>query len=566
MTFRLFLYLVWFSLLATASYAQPTRWCFSASDVLPTVEQPRRELRGVWLTTLSNLDWPSRPATTSQGEVQQRAELCRILDGLKASGINVVFFQTRVRGTVVYPSSIEPWDACITGTPGRAPGYDPLQFVIDECHKRQMQLHAWVVAYPIHKAATAKRLGSQALSKCKPSLCQLCGDQWMMDPGVPGTAEHIAAVCAEIVRRYDVDGINLDYIRYPESSIPFRDDATYRKYGAGQSRLQWRRENVTRTVRAIHNAVRAIKPWVCLSCSPVGKYADLPLHSARGWNARDAVAQDAVAWLNEGIMDLLLPMMYFTGEHFYPFAVDWSERSHQHTIAPGLGIYFLSAREKNWPLETITREMNFLRSLGQGQAYFRAKFLLANEKGLLRYCTNRFYSREALVPPLVSTREPLPAMPRAEISEQRWTLHLSWPPVEGAEYYNVYRLSDQSDDLEYAQPLAYYLRETHYDYTPALPTALWTRIAVTACDRYGRESVPAILAAAQSDTLPTQDTRLVVPDTLNCAVLIVDKTGRTIRRLPRGRHELYIGRLEPGFYQVLTDERQPQLLKQFWKN
>ncbi|MBQ7634695.1 MAG: family 10 glycosylhydrolase [Bacteroidaceae bacterium] len=547
--------------------SQERVWQFSAPDVLPAVAQPRHEMRGVWLTTLSNLDWPSRPATTAAGEQQQREELCRMLDGLKAAGINTVFFQTRVRGTVVYPSEIEPWDACMTGTPGRAPSYDPLRFVIDECHKRHMQLHAWVVAYPIHKSAAAKRLGAQALSKRKPALCQLCGDQWMMDPGVPGTAEHIAAVCAEIVRKYDVDGINLDYIRYPEKSIPFRDDATYRRYGQGRDRSAWRRDNVTRAVRAIHDAVRAIKPWVRLSCSPVGKYADLPLHSARGWNARDAVYQDAVAWLRDGLMDLLLPMMYFTGDHFYPFAVDWQERAaHSEDIVPGLGIYFLSPRERNWSLDVVTREMAFLRSLGCGQAHFRARFLLDNEKGLLRYCIRRFYRSEALVPPMSRVAAPALQVPQVQMRETRWTKHLTWQPVEGATHYTVYALANGCDATDSAQTLAQYLTATTYDYAPVLPNELWRTLAVTATDRYGRESLPAIIASERGDTLPVQSALLTLPDTLGCAVLICDRTGRTVRRIPKGRHEAYIGRLAPGFYELKTDERIPVLLRQFWKN
>ena len=563
MSFRSFLYILFAAAMPFLLAAQPTPNLYSASDILPTPQSPRFEVRGVWLTTLSNLDWPSRTATTAAAEAQQRRELSQMLDQLKAAGINTVFFQTRIRGTVIYPSSIEPWDACITGTPGRAPGYDPLQYAVEECHKRNMQIHAWVVAYPIHKANVAKRLGNQALPKRKPQLCQLCGDQWMMDPGVPGTSEHIAAVCAEIVRKYDVDGINLDYIRYPEKSIPFRDDATFRRYGSG-NRAEWRRNNVTHTVRAIHDAVRAIKPWVRISCSPVGKYADLPLHSSRGWNARDAVSQDAQAWLRDGLMDMLLPMMYFTGEHFYPFAVDWQERAYDKDIVPGLGIYFLSPRERNWSLDVITRQMNFLRQLGQGQAFFRARFLLNNEKGLLRFCHD-FYRREALPPPMTRVAAPMPQRPIVEMRESRWTLHLQWHEVNSAAFYNIYRLATGSNDLDQAHVLCYYYRSTQYNYTPASPSLLGARLAVTAVDRYGRESQPTIVAAAQSDTLPTQGNQLTIPDTLQCAVTIRDKAGRTIRRIPQGRHTVYIANLAPGFYSLYTDEQHPKLIRQFWK-
>ena len=539
---------------------------FACLALSAQVSSPRHEVRGVWLTTLNNLDWPSRPATTAAGERQQREELVRMLDGLKAAGINTVFFQTRVRGTVLYPSAIEPWDGCLTGTPGRAPGYDPLAFVIEECHKRNMQLHAWVVAYPIHKAAVAKRLAGAALPKRHPQLCQLCGDAWMMDPGVPGTADYIASVCEEIVRRYDVDGINLDYIRYPEKAIPFKDDATYRRYGAGRDRASWRRDNVTATVRAIASRVRAQKPWVWISCSPVGKYADLPLHSSRGWNARDAVAQDAEAWLRDGLMDMLLPMMYFTGEHFYPFAVDWQARAHGKPVVPGLGIYFLNRREKDWPLDVVAREMNFTRSLGEGQAYFRARFLLDNEKGLKTYCQRRFYRDEALMPPMTWAGQPAPSAPAVGVTEERWTLRLAWPEVAGATHYNIYRLADHDDSLDSARVLAYYHKDTRYAYAPALPGELYGRVAVTAVDRYGQESAPAVVQAERGDTLPTVGDRLALPDTLDCRLQLTDRAGRVVRTLPRKATQAYIARLAPGFYQLQTDERIPRVLRQFWKN
>ena len=171
-----------------------------------------------------------------------------------------------------------------------------------------------------------------------------------MDPGVPETGEYLARFCAEVTRKYDIDGLHFDYIRYPEKSWGFRDEKTYAKYGNGQPKAQWRRDNVTRCVRLIHDTVKAIKPWVRLSCSPVGKYADLPRQSSSGWNARDAVSQDAKLWLREGLMDMVFPMMYFDGRHFYPFVVDWNEDSGGRPIVPGLGAYLLSGKERGWSL------------------------------------------------------------------------------------------------------------------------------------------------------------------------------------------------------------------------
>ena len=135
-----------------------------------------------------------------------------------------------------------------------------------------------------------------------------------------------------------------------------------------------------------------------ISCSPIGKYADLPRQWSHGWNARDIVCQDAAEWMKSGLMDALFPMMYFKGENFYPFAIDWHERSAGRIVAPGLGIYFLSPKEKNWALTDITRELQVLRQYGMGHTYFRSKFFTDNTKGLYDYVTEEYCPYPALIP------------------------------------------------------------------------------------------------------------------------------------------------------------------------
>lgn len=465
----------------------------------PSPDVMSREVRAVWLTTYSGLDWPRRPARTEGEAARQRRELAGILDQLQAAGINTVLFQTRVRGTVTYASAIEPWDAVLTGKAGQAPLYDPLAFAVEQCHRRGMELHAWVVAFPICKAATARALGHRALPRQHPELCQLCGDSWMMDPGVPGTAPYLASLCAEITRRYDIDGIHLDYIRYPETSIPFDDRSTYRRYGQGLGKAQWRRDNVTRCVRAVHDSVKSLKPWVKMSCSPVGKYADLPRQSSYGWNARDAVSQDAKMWLREGWMDLLFPMMYFDGKHFYPFVVDWTEDTGGRPVVPGLGIYFLNDRERGWPLRTIRRQMNVTRLVPTGgQAYFRSRFLTDNEKGLLDYMAADFYRVHVLPPALDGDSRRVCPPRQARSRREGYALLLSWQaneapdaaPFTRADRYNVYRCPCDTFRPDSAVRIATYLTAPSHRYRPALPCRLNENFFVTAIDAYGRESRP----------------------------------------------------------------------------
>ena len=447
-----------------------------------------REYRAVWLTTYLGLDWPQIPATTHEGTELQKEELRKMLDKYVAANINTVFVQARMRSSTSYPSKYEPWDEAFTGTPGKAPLFDPLAFAVEECHKRGLECHAWVVAFPICKVPTEKRLGRQSLPRKRPELCQRCGDLWMMDPGMPGTAEYLADICKEIVEKYDVDGIHLDYIRYPEKGIRFNDSKTYKRYGNKQDKASWRRANVTRCVKAIHDAIKSVRPWIKLSCAPIGKHADLPRQSSYGWNAHDAVYQEAQEWLRLGLMDALFPMMYFDGKHFYPFAVDWQENCYGRPVVPGLGIYFLNRQQRNWDLQVIQRQMNVVRDLGMGgQAFFRSEFLLNNEKGLYDWLQSDFYRTPAMTPAMTWVDSIAPKAPKARISSTEYTILLEWDAVveDAPVYYNVYRI-----DAEGAAPkmLGHKLRTTSCRYTPALPRFMYSQYAVTAIDAYGNES------------------------------------------------------------------------------
>ena len=451
-----------------------------------------REYRAVWVTTLSGLDWPSCPARTEREAERQKAELVDILDRLRAAGINTILFQTRLRGTVAYPSAIEPWDGVFSGRTGVAPPYDPLQFAVEACHDRGMEIHAWVVAFPAGSVQQVKQQGKYALPKRRPDLCRQAGDAWYIDPANPDVADYIAKVCTEIVDNYDVDGIHLDYIRYPEPTTPWNDAAAYRKSGSDLSLSDWRRANVTNVVRRIHDAVKARRPWVRLSCSPVGKRADLPRQSSYGWNAQNAVYQDAAHWLQEGLMDVLFPMMYFDGKHFYPFLADWKEQSGGRPVAPGLGIYFLSPREKDWPLSVITRQLFYARTLSTGgAAFFRSRFLTDNVKGLYSFLRDQFYTQQVLTPAISAPDTIRPLRPTVTATRSGNKLHLSWTASAPSQTstpitYNIYRLPSATspDTVLIASRLA----TTSYTLYPALPALLHARYAVTAMDAYGRES------------------------------------------------------------------------------
>ena len=467
-----------------------------------------REYRAVWLTTYLGLDWPKQPATTPAGAERQKEELRQMLDQYVAANINTVFVQARMRSTTSYRSKYEPWDEAFTGTPGKEPLYDPLAFAVEECHKRGLECHAWVVSFPICKVPTEKALGSRALPRKRPDLCQRCNDVWMMDPGVPGTADYLATICKEIVENYDVDGIHLDYIRYPEKSISFNDNKTYNKYGNKQNKASWRRANVTRCVKTINDAIKSVRPWVRLSCAPIGKYKDLPRQSSYGWNAYNAVNQEAQEWLRMGIMDALFPMMYFDGKHYYPFAVDWQENCHGRPVCPGLGIYLLNRHQQNWSLEVVRRQMNVARNLDMGGiAFFRSEFLLNNDKGLYDWLQRDFYREPAMTPAMTWADNTPPASPNVQLTLGTYSIDLSWNAIEDATpiYYNVYRIDQGRKNPKL---LAHKLRETTFHHTPSLPALLHSQYAVTAVDAYGNESelIPLnAIKSTDSDTLSTEE-------------------------------------------------------------
>ena len=375
-------------------------------------QAPKYEIRASWITTLGGLDWPTRKATSKSGIEAQKKELCDILDRLKAANFNTVLLQTRVRGDVIYPSAIETFTESLAGKEGRSPGYDPLQFAIDECHKRGMELHAWMVAIPIGNNRQVKLLEKNSVVKKQPSICIHYKDSWYLDPGNPKTDSYLAKLVNEVVSRYDVDGIHFDYIRYPERAKDFPDHTSYRKYGKKKDKSQWRRDNMTRIVRRLYTEVKQLKPWVKVSCSPIGKYNDTGRYSSSGWNAYKEVYQDAQLWLKNGIHDALFPMMYFQGNNFYPFALDWQENKSGRWIVPGLGIYFLHPKEQDWKLDEIARQIYFLRNIkADGEAYFRNRFVMDNTKGLLDELQEHFYATPAVVPPMTWADSIAPTVP-----------------------------------------------------------------------------------------------------------------------------------------------------------
>lgn len=506
-------------------------------------QAPKYEVRAVWLTTIGGIDWPHNYAQSPRSIERQKQELIDILNQLQRVNINTILLQTRIRGTVIYPSAYEPWDGALSGIPGSSPGYDALQFAIDECHKRGMELHCWVVTIPVGKW---NGTGCKRLRERYPGLIKRIGTDGYMNPEDSRTANHLVKICKELTHNYDIDGIHLDYIRYPEN------------WNIQISR-PLARQAITNIVQQISQEVKTEKPWVKMSCSPIGKADDLTQYWSHGWNAYNKVAQDAQSWLRDGLMDALFPMMYFRANQFYPFAIDWQEQGKGKIIAPGLGIYFLNAKEGNWRLRDVTQEMYQLRHLGLGHTFFRSKFLTDNEQGIYHFTTT-FNPYPSLIPPMTWMNKELPLSPTALTIS---STSISW---EGGRcsndspypLYNVYASDTWPVDTKNARQLIVCRTRKTTIHLPYNSLYLPHYYAVTTLDRYGNESEP-LQSQCHETPIPLQllhtngQIMTITADTTLQDVAfwtILDLKGKLTTSFPGTNKQLPLNHLAPGIYQL----------------
>ncbi len=531
-----------------------------AQSIVFNNQAPKHEVRAVWLTTIGGIDWPHSYSQSPFSAKKQQRELCQILDRLQQLKINTILIQTRIRGTMIYPSEYEPWDGCLSGFPGKTPGYDALQFAIDECHKRGMELHAWVVTIPVGRW---EALGCKSLRQKFPGLIRKIGTDGFMNPEDPRTGNYLANICREITRNYNVDGIHLDYIRYPET------------WSIKVSRDQGRRY-ITSIVEKIHDAVKSQKPWVKMSCSPVGKYDDLSRYWSHGWNANTTVCQDAQGWLKSGLMDELFPMMYFRGEQFYPFAIDWKEQSNGKIVVPGLGIYFLDPKEGKWKIDDVTPEMQHTRNLNMGYAFFRNKFLLDNKQGILDF-TDQFNPYPSLVPAMDWVSKKKPQQPtHLSIGNKGGYVSLTWDNPTSYEdgssiptpyiYNNVYASREYPVDVNDARNL---IAPRHIGNNLLMKPEDSERplyFAITSMDGYGNESKPlqenecdnSIYRPAQGAArwLHCDGEYIYLPEiakSLDSDVYLVETLQEGIvMQGTASDNKLHINRLEDGTYRLVN--------------
>ena len=227
------------------------------------------QLRGAWVSTVYNLDWPS--AASSSSSAKQKQEYTGLLDDLQRLGMNAVFVQVRPSGDALYPSALVPWSAYLTGTQGKSPDYDPLAFMIEETHKRGMQFHAWFNPFRAATTADVSKLDPLSVVRAHPDWTVNAGGKLYINPGIPAARQSIIDAISEVVSRYNIDGVHLDDYFYP-SNTPFDDDGTYKLYSAGtlMAKGDWRRSNINVFVQTLDERIHALKPSVRFGISPFG--------------------------------------------------------------------------------------------------------------------------------------------------------------------------------------------------------------------------------------------------------------------------------------------------------
>ncbi len=295
----------------------------------------RREFRGVWVASVANIDWPSKPGLSS---FEQQTELLAILDRARALQLNAVLLQVRPAADALYASPYEPWSAYLTGLEGRAPEpyYDPLAFAVRAAHERGLELHAWFNPYRARHASAFSPSARTHISVAHPELVRAYGKYLWMDPGEPRVLAHSLRVMLDVVKRYDVDGIHIDdyFYPYPERGpdtldVPFPDSSSYAAYrgrGGTRARDDWRRHNVDTLVQMLYSRTKALKPWVKVGISPFGIWRPGNPPQIKGFDSYAKLYGDSRLWLREGWIDYYTPQLYWPiaqAAQSYPVLLDW---------------------------------------------------------------------------------------------------------------------------------------------------------------------------------------------------------------------------------------------------
>ncbi len=364
--------------------------CFS---ILASEAQTKPEFRGVWVATVDNIDWPSSKYLNADS---QKAEFIKLLDMHQANGMNAMIVQVRPSTDAFYPSPYEPWSEWLTGRQGQppVPYYDPLQFMIEETHKRGMEFHAWMNPYRAVFNINNSSISATHITRIHPDWFLTYGDKKYFDPGNKEAQQYVTNVVTDVVSRYDVDAIHFDDYFYPYriAGKEFPDDAKYRQYGNGMNKDDWRRSNTDSIIAMLSKAIKKQNEKCQFGISPFGVWRNIDKdpdgsNTKAGQTNYDDLYADILLWLKNGWIDYVAPQIYWEFEQKnapYKTLLDWwSTHTYGKNCYIGLGIY-KAGSNVYWRDKTqLPRQIEALRNTPniQGMIFFSSKSFEKNPNG-----------------------------------------------------------------------------------------------------------------------------------------------------------------------------------------
>ncbi|MBP7460871.1 MAG: family 10 glycosylhydrolase [Candidatus Delongbacteria bacterium] len=468
-------------------------------------EQPsvRREFRAVWVATVANIDWPSKPGLTT---AEQQAEAIAILDSAAALTMNAIVLQVRPQCDAFYRSDLEPWSYFLTGQQGQAPDpyYDPLEFWVTEAHKRGMELHAWFNPYRAHHHQGGV-ISESSIVKRKPELVRgLKNGMYWMDPADPLTRKHSLDVVMDVVRRYDVDGIHFDDYFYPYAEYnegqDFPDSLTWNRYqaaGGKLSRSDWRRESVNRFIKEIYQSIKKEKRQVRFGISPFGFWKPGYPRDVVGFSQYDQLYADALLWLEKGWLDYFTPQLYWPISRLplsFPVLLGWwgEHNPHQRHLWPGMAVFNMRGPTN---VEEAVRQIMITRGMetqAPGHIHFSMKSFTGNVFGINDSLRAGPYRRQALAPafPWLDTHKPNP--PKVSWNKPDQQIRITWEQPSNQPVFRWVLYYQYHQTWEYqilnSDTRQYQLKADIPDPADSTRMIPLRRIAVTAVSRSGNES------------------------------------------------------------------------------
>ncbi|KAI8783831.1 UPF0748 protein YngK [Biomphalaria glabrata] len=409
----------------------------------------KHELRGAWIATVSNIDWPKSSSKTTS---QNKDDLTALLDALASETINAVFFQVRSNGEAMYNSSIEPWSQYLTGHQGThpTPAWDPLHFLVIEAHKRNIEVHAWFNPYRARSGSTTTTgLAPNHMARELSAHAHPYGNYIWMDPGSKQVQDRVNAVVMDVVNRYDVDGVHMDDYFYPyPTAESFPDTATFNAYksaGGNLSHNDWRRENVNTLIHRLSTNIHHAKPWVKFGIAPFGIWKTGHPAGVVGLSSVDSLHADSRHWLHQGWLDYIAPQLYWVidGPQSFTKLIDWwsdpaQNPTHKHVYA-GLADYRVV--ENNWNVNEILHQVQATQSRTAhdvwGVIHYSAKHVEHNVHSLFTTLKSSVYKHPAL-PDKYSYRGGVPAPAAPKVTASGPTLDWSGSSHENVRSWAVY--------------------------------------------------------------------------------------------------------------------------------